>query len=297
MRAIAEQGLQVNRLAGVSMGALMASLCALEQNLDQASTRVFEFLNSETYRKLQSKMLQASAGASSDCGTGHWAIRLLRGLVAHRLLVKSLRTPSVMPSSILRDIIDPLIPDIDIQDLPMTVHIVAVDLISGQRVIMSSGSLRRAIRASMSIPGVFPPVRDEGRLLCDIGVYDAVPCDVFDEVASPNRPQQVIAVDVGKRSDRDVQCKSALDAILRFQDLAEQQIRGFSLQTADVVIRPQVPHVPWFDFTGPQAIIDAGYTAGLHALSQSKLLVDQAGKLAAPLIPTTSVATQPSSAS
>ncbi|WP_372716889.1 patatin-like phospholipase family protein [Novipirellula sp.] len=267
MKAIGESGIAVSSLIGVSMGALMASLCSYERNIDEATASALRFLTSPSYRRLQAKVMRASQGSAGRCETNRWSTRLVRGILTHQFLARVVRSPSLLPANFLDAVIDPLIPDVDIRDLPVPLHLVAVDLVTGRRVVLSSGSLRTAVRASMSIPGIFPAVPWEDQLLSDIGVYDAVPCGVVNELDHPSHDaRSIIAVDVGRAMDRNVQCRSGLDAILRFQELAEQQIRQQSLQAADVVIRPEVQHLSWFDFTSPEPIIQAGYDAGTKSL-------------------------------
>ena len=142
-----------------------------------------------------------------------------------------------------------MVPDIDIQDLPTPVQIVAVDLGSGARVVLRKGSLRLAIQASMSIPGIFPAVRFDGRWLGDIGVYQSVPCDIpLDQNGLRCGAEGLIAIDVGRQPDHCDENGSVVEMILRCQRFAEQTIRQQSLAQADTVIRPKV-HADWFDFS------------------------------------------------
>ena len=66
----------------------------------------------------------------------------------------------------------------DFDDLPTPFRTVAVDLLSAESVVMKSGSLADAMRATMSLPLAFPPVEVEGKMLVDGGVMDNVPADV-----------------------------------------------------------------------------------------------------------------------
>ncbi len=68
-----------------------------------------------------------------------------------------------------------LIPDINIEDLTIPYSAVAVDIINNQEHIFSSGSLQKAIRASISIPSVFTPISIDGGLLVDGGVLNPLP--------------------------------------------------------------------------------------------------------------------------
>ncbi len=78
-------------------------------------------------------------------------------------------------------------------DLPTPFRAVATDLETGQEVVMGSGDLTSAMRASLSAPGVFAPVERGGRLLVDGGISDNVPVDV----ARAMGVDVVIVVDVG----------------------------------------------------------------------------------------------------
>jgi NTE family protein len=281
MQAIGELRVPVNRLVGVSMGALMAAFCVVELDPQRARRRIMEFLDSSPGQKLQSSV--SSGGGLSGAPRRRWGTRFFREIIKHAIVSRAVRSQSLLPSTILRDSIDALVPDIDIQDLPTPLQIVTVDLISGQRVVLDSGSLRRAIRASMSIPGIFPAVRHEGRLLSDIGAYNLVPTDVppSGQCLSTTPQEHVIAIDVGQQMDERTKCNSALDAMLRSQFLAEQAMRQITLAKADMVIRPNLGQAEWFDFSDPLSIIDAGYHAASQAFGGGR---QDAKELAVPIM-------------
>jgi NTE family protein len=62
-----------------------------------------------------------------------------------------------------------------LEELAIPLHVVAVDVITGEELRVSAGSLRDAVLASAAIPGVLPPVRWEGRTLMDGGVANNTP--------------------------------------------------------------------------------------------------------------------------
>ena len=80
-------------------------------------------------------------------------------------------------------------------NLKIPLHCVAVDLISGNEVILQSGSLAQAMRATMSIPTIFSPVEWGDSILVDGGMVNNLPVDVVKEMGA----DLVIAVDVGNR--------------------------------------------------------------------------------------------------
>jgi NTE family protein len=85
-----------------------------------------------------------------------------------------------------------LIPDINIEDLPIPFAAVAVDIINGKEVVFRSGSLLKAIRASIAIPSVFTPVAHEDGLLIDGGVLSPLPL----QHATRSKHDLLVAVDV-----------------------------------------------------------------------------------------------------
>lgn len=71
--------------------------------------------------------------------------------------------------------IEEIVPDVLIEDLPIPFRAVATDLCLGEEVVFDSGSLFKAIRASISIPGLFQPVEYDGRTLIDGGIVNSIP--------------------------------------------------------------------------------------------------------------------------
>lgn len=85
------------------------------------------------------------------------------------------RQPYLVGSGGLRSVLERHLPYARLQDAALPVHIVASDMVSGDEVLLSSGSVVDAVMASAAIPGVFPPVRIDGRMLVDGGVANNTP--------------------------------------------------------------------------------------------------------------------------
>jgi NTE family protein len=193
-----------------------------------------------------------------------WYNRIKKYLAAHRKLSRAVTSPSLMPETAFTEAIDYLLPDIDLKELSTPLSIVAVDLLSGHRIVLESGSLRTAVRASIAIPGFFPPVRWGDMLLCDIGVVDSLPTRVAKSYAS----DLTIGVDVGQEQTRISECNTALDAMTRMQDIGELLFRHHVIEDADLIIRPDVGNVAWFDFSEPERLIEAGRQAAHRTLAR-----------------------------
>ncbi|HOL18457.1 MAG TPA: patatin-like phospholipase family protein, partial [Bacillota bacterium] len=98
----------------------------------------------------------------------------------------------LVDSTLLEKLIKSYIGDINFSELKIPLLINAVDLLKGEEVILDSGLVAVAIRASCAIPGIFTPVKTNGRLLVDGGVLDNVPARLLKEKGM----DMVVAVDV-----------------------------------------------------------------------------------------------------
>jgi NTE family protein len=140
IRALREAGLTIDAVGGTSIGALMAAGVALEwedETFHQTFHRAF-----------------VSSNPLSDYTLP--LVSLVAGRKASKLLQREFG-------------------DGDIEDLPLPFYCVSADLAHGCAVVHDRGSLWRALRSTIAIPGVLPPVCSGGQVLVDGGVIDNLP--------------------------------------------------------------------------------------------------------------------------
>ena len=145
----------------------------------------------------------------------------------------------------------------DFDDLPTPFRTVAVDLLSAEPVVMKSGSLADALRATMSLPLAFPPVDVEGRMLVDGGVMNNVPADVVRAMGAG----RVIAINVGDLSTREGVnatlfglAGETLDAMMRASTIR-------ALTSADIVVNVPLKEYGSLDWRRANSLIEEGYRA------------------------------------
>lgn len=142
-------------------------------------------------------------------------------------------------------------------ELPIPFRAVATDFLTAKPVVMKDGSIGTAMRATMSIPGVFPPVERNGRVLVDGGLVDNIPTDVMCEF----QPDMIIAVDTGTQLG-DLESISSIVGVLS-QSIIVMTINNDrqNLRLADVIIAPDLGKISALDFVGLSSIADQGYAA------------------------------------
>jgi NTE family protein len=151
----------------------------------------------------------------------------------------------------------------EIAALPLPFAAVATDLDTGERVVLSSGDIATAVRASCAIPGVFEPQRIGGRLLVDGGVVANLPVDVARELGA----DVVIAVDVSAVAGK-AEPDHFMDVIFRAVNILVHQDTLEARRRADVVIVPDVGDVELLDFDAKERVRRAGVAAARAALPE-----------------------------
>ena len=141
--------------------------------------------------------------------------------------------------------------------LPTPFKMVAVDLRTAQPVILERGSLARSMRATMSLPGIFPPVEMDGRVLVDGGAMNNVPADVVRSMGA----QTVIAVNVGDLADHERINYSILGLAGATIDAMMRANTRKALTSADVVLTVPLQEFGSLDWRKSDALIEAGYQA------------------------------------
>jgi NTE family protein len=154
-------------------------------------------------------------------------------------------------------------------DLPIPFRAVAADIETGEAVILKSGSLARAARASMSVPGFFTPVEIDGRLLVDGGITNNFPVDIALDMGA----ERIIAVQFQSslRKQDELRSPLAISGQILNLFLKRTSQPGLELlRDEDVLIQPDISEYSSTSFKQAKAIIKAGEDAARALIPQLK---------------------------
>ena len=142
-------------------------------------------------------------------------------------------------------------------ELPIPFRCVATDLVSGKPVVFSKGSLADALRSTMSIPGVFAPVRQDGKIYADGGLLDNLPTNVVRQMGA----DIVIGVhlSVGPTKPESVQSLLGVAGAASDVMIDANVLRG--MEGADILITVDVAGYSTLDFARLEEIIPKGFEA------------------------------------
>jgi NTE family protein len=155
-----------------------------------------------------------------------------------------------------------------IEDANRRLAIVATELTQRKRVVFTSGLIADAVRASISIPGIFVPYVTPDGVFVDGGVIDRVPVDVAKQLGA----DVIIAVDVATVQKSSVP-ENMMDVIMQSLDIMQQHSVDFRSPHASLYIEPDVSHVGTSQFHRAKDAIVAGYEATIEKMEDIKRVV------------------------
>lgn len=257
LRVLEEIKVPVDMVVGTSAGAAVGALYAQgmtvedieDQLLDMDWVSSFQDNPGRSYEPVRRKDENWRFPVRPGLGVGLDGIRVGRGLISGQNL-------GLILGELTREAA--LVRDFD--QLPIPFRAVATDLETGEEVVIGNGSLAEAVRASMSIPGVYAPVNHNGRLLVDGGVANNLPVSVARDMGA----EVVIVVDISEKPGENQSLDQAFSVVRQLTTLmtrrsVEEQLA--SLDSDDVLIKPDLTGLGSADFFEISLLMELGATA------------------------------------
>jgi len=221
LRVLEQERIPVHMIIGTSVGSLIGALYAAEPNTFELEWKAFQID--------QSSLFDFSIFAATT------------GPVKGDAIQAFVRTNVKVPL---------------IENFPLPFTAIATDLNTGERVEFSRGPIVDAIRASVSIPGVFTPVRIGNRTLVDGGVI----ANVAVNVAREHGADIIIASDIGQ-AVVDYNVNDVVSIILQSINIMMAEMSRHQTLSADVVIIPKIGDVGTLDFSQKKRCMAEGIAA------------------------------------
>jgi len=274
IRVLEREGIPIDVVVGSSMGALLASLWAVGYNADDIEKFGREFEKESSLTKIFDPNIVPITGLVGGKKISLW----LKG----KLQTKTFH------------------------DTKVPLKVVAYDLIQRKELIIEHGNLVEAVRKSIAIPGVITPVMESGQMIIDGGVLNPLPTNVlvdmgvkkiiainvlqssqdvaYNAVLEQEKWHQEAKVPFTKHPWHFISCRvkhyligkvtpNVADIIVRTLQASEFILAESSGKQADVLIRPDLRGINWFELYKVNELIKRGEEAALKALPAIKELV------------------------
>jgi len=206
--------------------------------------------------------------------------------------------------------INSLVDDKTFDDIKISFAAVAVDAISGKEAILTKGRIVDAIRASISTPVIFSPVKRGNKLLVDGGVINPLPTDVVRKMGADvviavnlmteapaknelsyskeNANEEIITEEVKKNGfpeivysrvaasiKKRIKPPTVFQLATRSVDLMQTELSQAKIQFADLVIAPWIDDVSYYDFYKAKKIIAFGERAAERAVEDIRVILEE----------------------
>ncbi len=251
LRVLEENHIPVDYIGGASMGALVGAMYSMGYSPDEME----KLIGTLNWREL----LQPGNGYDDLSFRRKEDRRNIPAPITLKGKINDLKLPNALNSGkeiglLLDRITLPYAEIRDFDKLPIPFRAVATDMVNGQSVTLSKGSLSRALRATMSIPGIFAPVEMDGKILADGGLVNNIPTDVVKAMGA----DILLVVNIETQlADRE-SLESLLGVLSQTINISTSDNSRRSLQQANLIIAPELGRFTSSDFASYVEIIRLG---------------------------------------
>lgn len=226
LKAIEEFDVEITHISGTSIGAFVAAFCA------------FGFSANEI-EKIALKL--------------SW----------FDLTNISLSKYSLLTNDKLGKLIQEYIGDKNIEDANIPLAIVTTDIANGRKVVLTEGSLSKAVMASACIPGIFKPILMGDMMLVDGGIVENVPIDTLRELGA----EFALGIDLNAKFNEG-KPKNILDVILNSFHFIIRQNVILQTKSADMLIKPNLSEFNMSDTLQVKGLMEKGYEEAKDGLKE-----------------------------
>lgn len=233
IQVLEEAGIKPNLVVGTSAGSVVAAIYASGKTGAQ---------------------LQRIADVMDQSALTDWNMSILkRGMMRGEALERFIRQQTGSKN---------------IEQLPLSLGVVATDLQSGEGILFQKGDIATAVHASSAVPSVFEPVKIGEREYVDGGLVSPVPVRYARQMGA----DIVVAVDISSTPEGN-KSEDMFKILLQTFTIMSKSISSYELVQADILVRPALLGVSSIEFANRQQSIDAGRAAMKQVIPKLKLLM------------------------
>jgi predicted acylesterase/phospholipase RssA/CRP-like cAMP-binding protein len=247
LRVLEDEGIPVDVLAGTSAGSLFGALYAAGKSLDEIVAFAHDLPRITGFR---SGLWDFSIPPRSGIIEGKKTLRFIREFLGDRRF----------------------------EDLKVPLYVVAADFHSGEEVVFHRGSVADAVRASISIIGLFRPMELDGRYLIDGGAVNPVPTSVLCDHGVETIIASSVIPDLEERLERqDMRRQGRLPGlsgiIIGALEIMESEIIKSRMGPVDILIKPKVADLHAMQYELADEFIRRGEEAARKRVGEIKALI------------------------
>jgi NTE family protein len=262
MKVLEEHHVPVDLIVGTSMGSIMGGLYAAGWSSEDLEAKITSIDWGSVFVDKQQREEKTFRRKEDDT----------RYLIPIKLRFKNWK-PYLPPAVIGGQNLELLFQELSIEAteetdfdrFPIPYRAVATDLANGKAVVIGKGSLSTAMRASMSLPGIFPPVELDGKPLADGGMSANFPI----RIARALGADVIIGVDITtplKKKEELGNLLTRIDQVTGLLTNANKESDMDAVRPEDIIIVPDLGDITFSDFAKTKITIERGFEAAQEAV-------------------------------
>jgi len=219
IKVLEENNVPIDYIAGTSIGAMIGGLYASELSIGEIEKIALNMTNRDMFSLVDPSVRKGLIRGEK-----------IKSFIENNLAAKNFK------------------------DCPIPFSATAIDIKTGEIVVLDSGNMADAIRASISMPLVFQPVERDGKTLVDGGVGAPVPVEIVRKMGA----DIVIAVNLDKHYANDDWQSGLLDIAHDSMNIMRHYLSHYQSRAADIVVNLDLGSNKWYDFVNGQNKILTG---------------------------------------
>ena len=265
LMVLEKAGIKVDYIVGTSMGSVIGALYAIGYTPDSiahiARTEDWDYLlaNKPGLRQISIEEKEDFGKYLLEIPIESKRLKLPRGVIDGQELSVELSNLTFPVYNIKK-----------FTNFPIPFKCVATDITNGEAVVIDSGNIADAIRASMAIPSIFTPVKYQNRLLVDGGIVRNFPVEHLKDMGA----DIIIGVNLSKGFLQETELENIIDILNQSMFLSDGDDTKKQREWCDYLIEPELTGFTAGNFNSPDSLIKRGYDAAMTIYDDLKKLAD-----------------------
>lgn len=268
IRALEENNIPIDCIAGTSMGAIVGALYASGFTPDEMEALLISNdVRDWASGQIDKKYIYYFKNRKPDATMINIPFNIKKKIVSK--LPTNIVSPYQMDFEFMEYFAGPAAAaDYNFDSLFVPFRCVAAEIDSNKIVVFSSGQLSSAVRASMTYPFYFKPIEVNNKLLFDGGMYNNFPVDVAIKDFNPD-------IIIGSKAAGNYDSPLQDDIVSQLQNMLMENTNYSLHGKKGIIIEPNLPSVNVIDFSRSRAFIDSGYKSAIIQMPEIKKLINK----------------------
>lgn len=252
IRALEETGFKPDMIIGVSIGSVIGACYALLNDAD----KLWSYTKKAYYLGMKWFPFKLSITSRPYC-------RFLANLGCSYMNNRKAALPSWLYFWLFRLFFRRF----TFSDTKIKFYCISTDLKTGERYIHSEGLIFDSLKASMAMPGVFPPVEFNGKELVDGGTICNLPADIAKSLGA----ERIVAVDVSERNKEFTFPENSNTQLVMIDHMVFERLTDYWEKDVHILIRPKIGNIDALEFSKTLEIVEKGYSSAKRLLESGRV--------------------------